>query len=132
MFEPFDELRILYAMVNKIKISPVKEMVRQWLGNFRMVGPVECTSLVMCIANGLGVLGWAQISYITAPRITIDLAYLVQGHILKHSPDGSILFFFPGYVNEIPLPNPGLHLYKSRSLTFELQPLEVHDPCLSC
>ena len=26
-----DELRILYAMVNKIKIAPVKEMVRQWL-----------------------------------------------------------------------------------------------------
>ena len=29
-----DELRILYAMVNKIKIAPVQEMVRQWLGNF--------------------------------------------------------------------------------------------------
>jgi len=72
-----DELRILYAMVNKIKISPVKEMVRQWLGNFRMVGPVECTSLVTHIANGLGVLSWAQISYIAAPRITIDVAYLV-------------------------------------------------------
>ena len=41
-----DELRILYAMVNKIKIAPVQEMVHQWLGNFRMVGPVECTSLV--------------------------------------------------------------------------------------
>jgi len=29
-----DELCILYAMVNKIKIAPVQEMVRQWLGNF--------------------------------------------------------------------------------------------------
>jgi len=29
-----DELHILYAMVNKIKIAPVQEMVRQWLGNF--------------------------------------------------------------------------------------------------
>ena len=29
-----DELRILYAMVNKIKIAPVQEMVLQWLGNF--------------------------------------------------------------------------------------------------
>ena len=29
-----NELRILYAMVNKIKIAPVQEMVRQWLGNF--------------------------------------------------------------------------------------------------
>jgi hypothetical protein len=29
-----DELRILYAMVNKIKIAHVQEMVSQWLGNF--------------------------------------------------------------------------------------------------
>ena len=29
-----DELHILYAMVNKVKIAPVQEMVRQWLGNF--------------------------------------------------------------------------------------------------
>ena len=51
-----DELRILYAMVNKIKIAPVQEMVRRWLGNFRMIGPVECTSLVTRIATSLGVL----------------------------------------------------------------------------
>ena len=46
-----DELHILYAMVNKIKIAPVQEMVHQWLGNFRMSGPVECTSLVTRIAT---------------------------------------------------------------------------------
>ena len=100
-------------------------MVRQWLGNFRMVGPVECTSLVTRIATSLGVLNWAQFSYIIAPRPSIDLAYLVQGHTLKSAPDGSIIFFFPGYVNEIPLPNPGLRLYKSRGYTFELQPIEA-------
>jgi len=46
-------------MVNKIKIALVQEMVRQWLGNFRMSGPVECTSLVTRIATSLGVLNWA-------------------------------------------------------------------------
>ena len=56
-----DELRILYAMVNKIKITPVQEMVRQWLRNFRMSGPVECTSLVTRIATSLGVLNWLDI-----------------------------------------------------------------------
>lgn len=86
-----DELRILYSMVNKIKIAPVQEMVRQWLGNFRMVGHIECTSLVTQIASSLGVLNWAQISYITAPCPKIDLAYLVQGHTLKSAPDGSII-----------------------------------------
>ena len=100
-------------------------MVRQWFGNFRMVGPVECTSLVTWIATSLGVLNWAQISYITTPCPKIDLAYLVQGHTLKSALDGSIIFFFPSYVNKIPLPNPGLHLYKSRGYTFELQPIEA-------
>ena len=89
-----------------------------------MSGPVECTSLVTRIATSLGVLNWAQFSYITTPRPSIDLAYLVQGHTLKSAPDGSIIFFFPNYVNEIPLPNPGLRLYKSRDYTFELQPIE--------
>ena len=89
-----------------------------------MVEPVECTSLVTRIAKSLGVLNWAQISYITT-RPKIDLAYLVQGHTLKSAPDGSITFFFPRYVNEIPLPNPGLRLYKSRGYTFQLQPIEA-------
>ena len=70
-------------------------------------------------------LNWAQFSYITTPRPSIDLAYLIQGHTLKSAPDGSIIFFFPGYVNEIPLPNTGLRLYKSRGYTFELQPIEA-------
>ena len=120
-----DELRILYGMVNKIKIAPVQEMVRQWLGNFRMFRPVECTSLVTRIATSLGVLNWARFSFITTPRPSIDLAYLVQGHTMKSAPDGSIIFFFSGYVNEIPLPNSGLRLYKSHGYTFELQPIEV-------
>ena len=61
-----DELRIIYAMVNRIKLSPVKFMVCQWLENFCMIGPVECTSLITRIAQSLGVLNWARISYISA------------------------------------------------------------------
>ena len=90
-----------------------------------MTGPIESTSLVTRITTSLGVINWARFSFITTPRPSIDLAYLVQGHTLKSAPDGSIIFFFPGYVNEIPLPNPGLHLYKSRGCTFELQPIEA-------
>src|SRR6185436_18358275 len=92
---------------------------------FSMSRPVECTSLVTRIATSLGVLNWALVSFITTPRPSIDLAYLVQGYTLKSAPDGSIIFFFPGYANEIPLPNPGLRLYKSHGYTFELQPTEV-------
>ena len=90
-----------------------------------MTGPIESTSLVTRITTSLGVINWARFSFITTPRPSIDLAYLVQGHTLKSAPYGSIIFFFPGYVNEIPLPNPGLSLYKSRGYTFELQLVEA-------
>ena len=90
-----DALCILYAMVNIIKIAPVQKMVRQWLGNFRMVRPVECTSLVTRIATSLGVLNWAQITYISTPRPKIDLAYLVQGHTLKMLQMAQLYSSFP-------------------------------------
>lgn len=115
------ELRVLYAMVNRIKFSPVKFMVRQWLENFRLVGPVECTSLITRIAQGLGVLNCAKFSYIESPRFFIDENYLVFGHTLKHAKDGSLIFSYPGYTNEIWLPNTDYHLY----LTFELRPAEA-------
>jgi hypothetical protein len=89
------ELRILFAIVNKIKIAPVKFMIRQWLENFKLVGPIECTSLITCIAEGLDVLSWAPISYINSPRLMIDENYLVFGHTLKHAADRSLVFFFP-------------------------------------
>ena len=54
----------------------------------------------------------------------IDEAYLVQGHTLKKGPDDSLIFFLLGYVNEIPLPNAGYHLYNCRSLTIPLVPQE--------
>ena len=39
-----DELKILYATVNNIRVSPARAMVKQWLTNFRMTGLIECTS----------------------------------------------------------------------------------------
>jgi hypothetical protein len=120
-----DELRILFAMVNKIKISLVKSMIKQWLENVTMVGAVECTSLITRVTECLGALSWVNISYISSPILMVDENYLVYGHTLKHAPDGTLVFFFPSNVNEILLPNPGYHLYKCRSLTYELQLMEA-------
>lgn len=115
-----NELMILYAMVNKIKISPVRAMVSQWLENFKMTGPIECTSLITRIALKIGALDGNAIPFIEEPRFLIDRSYLVQGHTLKNGSDGSLVFLFPGYTNEIPLPNPGFHLYNCQSLTIPL------------
>ena len=92
-------------------------MIRKWSENVKCTAPTECTSLITRIAKGLGVLSHDQIAYISAPRTYVDESYLVQGHILKHGVDGSLIFFFPGCTNEIPLPNPGYHLYNCLELT---------------
>ena len=75
-----DELMILYAMVNKIRISPTQAMVKQRLTNFRMTGPIECTSLVTRIASNMGILDGNPVPFIEELRVMIDEAYLVQGH----------------------------------------------------
>src|SRR6185437_13024386 len=51
-----DELKILYAMVNNIRVSLTRAMVKQCLTNFRMTGPVECTSLVTRIVSNMDIL----------------------------------------------------------------------------
>jgi hypothetical protein len=62
-----DQLMILYAMVNKIKMSPVKAMIKQWLRNFKMMGPIECTSLITRITSSMGILDGNVIPFIEDP-----------------------------------------------------------------
>jgi hypothetical protein len=119
-----NELMILYAMANKIKISPVKGMVKQWLTNFKMTGPIECTSLITRIASSMGILDGNVIPFIEDPRVLIDESYLIYGHTLKKGLNDSLIFFSLGYANEITLPNAGFHLYNCPSLTIPLVPQE--------
>ena len=118
------ELLILYAMVNKIKISPAQALVRQWLSNFKIMGPIECTSLITRIATRIGTLEGNSIPFIEGDYAYIDEDYLIQGHTLKKGPNDSLIFFYLGYTNEIPLPNAEFHLYKYHSLTIPLIPRE--------
>ena len=106
-----NELLILYAMVNKIKISPAQALVKQWLSNFKMTGPIECTSLITCIATHVGALEGNSNPFIEGDHAYVDESYLIQGHTLKRGPDDSLIFFFMGYTNEISLPNAEFHLY---------------------
>ena len=59
-----DELKLLYAMVKRRKVSPVKLMMKQWKEVFELKGDVGCTSLVTRIAQNLGLLENASIAYI--------------------------------------------------------------------
>ena len=110
-----DELIILYAMVNKIKISPTQALVKQWLMNFKMTGSIECTSLVTRIASNMGILDGKLVPFIEDDRAMIYEAFLVQGHTVKKDPNDSLIFFSLGYPNEILLPNAEYYLYNCHS-----------------
>jgi hypothetical protein len=116
-----DEMRILYVVVRRIKVSPVQAMIRQWLTNFKMTGSIECTSLVLRIITSLGVTQGPNVPYIANPWSLIDEAYLTQGHILKKGPDDYFVFFYPRYANQIQLLNPDFRLYGQGLLIVPLE-----------
>jgi hypothetical protein len=53
-----DEIKVLYAMIKKIKIALVKEIFKHWLEIIKTFSTTSiiCTSLVTRIANGVGAL----------------------------------------------------------------------------
>ena len=113
-------MQILYAMLKNIKIALVKEIFRHWLETFKVSTCISCTSLVTRIATSIGALDEQDVTYMSTPCIDINEHYLMQGHHLKYVDAGNLVFFFLGYTNEIPLPNPGFSLYKSPSPPFTL------------
>ena len=87
-----------------------------------MTSPIECTSLITRIATRIGALEGNFIPFIEGDRAYIDEDYLILGHTLKKGLNDSLIFFYMGYTNEIPLPNVESHLYNCHSLTISLVP----------
>ena len=79
-------------------------MVKQWLLNFKMTGPIECTSLITRIATCIGALKGNFIPFVEGDRMYIDEAYLIQGNTLKKGPNDSLVSFYLGFTNEIRCP----------------------------
>jgi hypothetical protein len=50
------KLQVLYAMIKKTKIVPVKEIFKHWLHLFIASTSISCTSLVTRIATGVSVM----------------------------------------------------------------------------
>ena len=120
-----DDLKLLYAVVKRAKVSPVKFIVCHWLEVFNLTGDIECTSLVTRIAQNMGLLNNASVSYITEEHLYIDFKCFRQAHMLKKRNDGQLVMMYLGYTTEIPLPNRNLGLYIVNSFTFDLQVKEA-------
>jgi len=90
------EMQILYAILKKIKIAPVKEIFKHLLETFKASTSISCTSLVTRIATNIGALDGQDVTYISTPRIDINEHYLMQGHHLKYDDAGNLVFFSRG------------------------------------
>jgi hypothetical protein len=58
------EFKYLFAMVNRIKYTPVADIVDYFKNMHKMSGPIKCTSRVTQIAMNLWCLEMANLAYI--------------------------------------------------------------------
>jgi hypothetical protein len=77
------ELKSLFAMVNRIKYTPVGNIVDYIKNVPKMSGPNDCTSLVSQIAMYLGFLEVANLAYIEGDVPVPGLDHFVHVHILR-------------------------------------------------
>jgi hypothetical protein len=109
------KLKSLFAMVNRIKYTPVADIVDFFKNAHKMSGPIECTSMVTQIAINLGCAEMANLAYIEGDVPDLGLDHFVHAHILCEKLDHSLSMLYGRKV--IRLPNPGLQLYSCESLT---------------
>jgi hypothetical protein len=50
------ELQLLYAIIKKTKVAPVKEMFNHWIDKIKASTTISCTSLMTRIATSVD--GW--------------------------------------------------------------------------
>jgi hypothetical protein len=100
------ELKCLFAMVNRIKYTPVANIVHYFKNVHKMSRPIECTSMVPWIAMNLGCSKMANLAYIEGDVPVLGLDHFVHAHILREELNHS-LSMMCGH-KEIQLPNLGL------------------------
>jgi hypothetical protein len=111
------ELKSRFAMVNRIKYTPVADIVDYFKNMHKISGPIECTSMITRIAINLGCLKIANLAYIEGDVPDLGFDHFVHAHIICEKPDHSLSMLYGR--KAIRLPNPGLRLYSCKS--FKLQ-----------
>jgi hypothetical protein len=97
------ELKCLFAMVNRIEYTPIADIVDNFTNVSKILGPIECTSLVTRIAMNLG---YSDLVYIEGGVPVVGLDHFVHAHIMREEPDYSISMLYGR--KAIRLPNPAL------------------------
>jgi hypothetical protein len=108
------ELKCLFAMVNKVKYTPIADIVDYFKNVQKMSGPIESTSMVTRIAMNVGCPEMANLANIELDVPILGLDHFVHTHILREEPDHYLSMLYG--CKAIRLPNPGLRLYSCESL----------------
>jgi hypothetical protein len=88
------ELKYLFAMVNRIKYTPIANIVDYFKNVHKMSVPIECTSVVTQIAMNLGYPEMANLAYIEGDVPILGLDQFVHVHILAEEPDHSLSMLY--------------------------------------
>jgi hypothetical protein len=88
------ELKCLFAMVNRIKYTPVADIVDYIKNVHKMSGPIGCTSMVSWIAINLGCPKMANFTYIEGGVPDLGPDHFVHAHILREEPDHSLSMLY--------------------------------------
>ena len=92
--------------------------------------PVDITSLLTRIAQYVGVLENAQVTYLPSTeeyRTIVGLDYFVHAHMMREGPGNSVFMCYPRYDREFELPCPklSLSLYSVKCLTLQMEKKEL-------
>jgi hypothetical protein len=84
----------MFAMVNRIKYTPVADIVDYFKNVHKMSGPIECTSMVTRITINLGCPKMANLAYIVGDVPDLGLDHFVHVHILREKSDHSLSMLY--------------------------------------
>jgi hypothetical protein len=117
------ELKCLFAMVHRIKYTPVVNIVDYFKEIHTLSGPIECTSLVTCIALNIGCPEMHNVAYIEGDVPIIGLSHFVHAHVLHEEPDHFISMLYEGGNKVLRLPNQAYLLRSCDQLIVQLNTL---------
>jgi len=116
----FKELQILYAMVNKIRFSPVKWLVPFWISSIAPSMPLCFTSPITRIAKSMGLLETNEVEYIQDDRPLFGEQMFRSANLIKRDPRNGLKMIYGNHPIEVSLPDEDLWLYNASSLTLTL------------
>jgi hypothetical protein len=84
------ELKCLFAMVYRIKYTPVGDIVDYFKNVHKISGPIKCTTMVTQIAMNLECPEMANLAYIEGDVPILGLDHFVNTHLLCEEPGHSL------------------------------------------